>query len=152
MKRLALLFVLALCAQAQDYVAVKETALTGAAEVITIQQPATGALTVRFKTAWVDCSVACTITVERNGTGATATTLTPSPLNSGTAKAKAWSGSNVGTGTVISKFSLPAGSGVPLNLAGITLVGNGISKNLTIRTSSITGTVHINIVWTEVAP
>lgn len=152
MKRLILLLVFTLVAHAQDYSVVKETVLAAAAEVITVQQPASGALTVRLKSAYIDCSVACTITLERNGTVAAGSTITPAPLNAGTAKVTAWSSSTVGTGTVISKFTLPAGGGVPLDLSGISLIGNGTGKNFTIRTSSITGTVHVNIKLTEVAP
>lgn len=153
MKKLlaALLFTLAL--QAEDYVVVKETALTSAAEVITIQAPASGFTTgtARMVAGWVDCTVTCVVTVERNGTAATATALTRTPMNNtgSTSKMLAFSGSDVGTGTIIGKFELLNGGGAPIGLSGITFTGNGTTKNITIRISSITGTVHVNIRWTE---
>lgn len=138
--------------KAQDYAATKATTLAAAAEVVTIQQPAATAATVRFVGVYLDCSVACTYTLERNGTAASATTLTTVSLNAGSAasKALAWSGSNAGAGTVLFRGSLPAGGGVTLNLSGIVLSGVGTTKNVTLRTNSITGDVKIDFRWTEV--
>jgi hypothetical protein len=139
--------------KSQTYVAVKTTKLNNAAEVVTVQQPATGARTVRFLGAWLDCSVACTATLERNGTAASSTTLATAQVNPsvGTAStATAWSSSNVGAGTVIGAYSIPGAGGIPIGLTGIDNVGNGTAKNLTIRTNSITGTVDIIFKWQEV--
>lgn len=127
------------------YIVYKETTLSSAAEVITIQQPATGAKIVNVTDAYIYCSVACNPTVEINGTPATTTSLAviaggslqqPSAVT-------AWSGSNVGVGTVVSKIPVPAGTAFPLDMTGLQLSGPGTSKNITIRTDAITGTVRI---------
>lgn len=149
--RLAALLLLASCGFAQNYVVTKQTSLSGAAEVITVQQPATGSRQVSFKSAFVDCSVACTVTLERNGTAATATTLAVRNVNPGelAASAVAFSSSNVGTGTVLGTASLVAGGAVIFDLTGINFAqGSVANNNLTIRTSSITGTVDISISFT----
>ncbi len=75
----------------------KNTVLTAAAEVITLQQPATGSKTVNFIGFYIDCSVACTVTLERNGAAATSTALTVNNINPNepTIAGIAWSSSNV---------------------------------------------------------
>lgn len=153
-KLILALAVAASLAFGEDYVVVKESSLSSAAEAITVQQPAATAATVRFYSGWIDCSVTCTVTIERNGTAATATALTRTPLNNtgSTSKATAWSGSDVGTGTVIGKFTLWGGGGVPLGLDGVILTGTGTTKNVTVRIASMTGTVHVDIRWSEVLP
>src|SRR5690242_4256563 len=81
------------------FVAFKQTALAGTAEVITVQQPASGAKNVSFVAAYVDCSAVCTITLERDGTAATTTALTVVQVNPDfnvAATANAFSASNVG--------------------------------------------------------
>lgn len=152
MKRLLLLFLMGWGLNAQIFYSTsKTTALSGAAEVVTVQLPATGTNTVNFLGAWVDCTVACTLTVERNGAAATSTTLAVNNINPGqtAAAATGWSSSNVGTGTVISRIGIAAGGGVSIDLTKIRMTGNGTGQNLTIRTNSITGTVNITIVHSE---
>jgi len=143
------LLLLAAPAWSQAFIATKQTSLSGAAEVVTVQQPVSGARTVSFIGAYVDCSVACNITLERDGTAATATALTVVALNSGTPAATAWSSSDVGTGTVLARYKIPATGGLPINLAMKSMSGANTAKNLTLRTDSITGTVTITVVWTE---
>jgi len=153
MKLLGLLLVpLSLVAQIQ-FVAQKTTNLSGAAEVITVQQPASGPRTVEFRSAYIDCSVACTVTLERNGNAATSTSTPVVPVAAGTAQtatATAWASSNVGTGVVLQVSTISAGGFLVFDLAGITLPPKpDLSQNFTLRTSSITGTVNITIKWTE---
>jgi len=145
-----LLAPLVLCAQ-QTYSVTKSTALSSSAEVITVQQPASGSLTVNFVSAYIDSTAACSFTIERNGTAATSTPLTPAPVNYNQASATTtgWSGSNVGTGTVITNAGIAAGGGVVIDLSRIVMQGNGTYKNLTLRTASCTATVNIVIVYTE---
>lgn len=152
MKRL--LFALLVCAvglAAQEYTATKETDLSGAAEVVTVQQPATGAKTVRFVGAYIYCSVACNVTLERTGTAATSTALTRVPVHEdmAAAVATAWSSSNVGVGSVVGKYSIAAGGSTSIPMETMALYGNGTGKNVTLRTSSITGNVKIIIQWKE---
>jgi hypothetical protein len=150
---LLLLFSLPCYSQIYGYAAVKKTALVKTAEVITVQQPATGSTTVRFLGASVYCSVACEITVEKNGTAATTTTLAITRINPdfgpATGIATAWSSSNAGVGSVIGIYSIAAGATMTLDLSEIRLVGNGTGKNFTVRTDAITGTVIVNVQWEE---
>jgi len=136
---------------APGYVAIKETSLSSAAEKVTVQQPATSPVQVSFSTANVYCSVACDITLTMYGTAATATTLTPTAIGLAPgAQAVAFSGSNVGTGITIAKYSLGAGATINLDISKLSLArGQGGIQNLSIGTSSITGTARIQIFWTE---
>lgn len=156
MKKLLLLPLFFLPCFAQEYAVTKTTTLAGAAEVITVQQPATGARQVTFRSFYIDCSVACTISLERNGSAATSTTLAVNNINpgEGAATTTAWSSSNVGTGTVLAKYNINAGGSMTVDLTGIYFnQGNplGTATNLTIRTSSITGTVDIIVRYWEKA-
>lgn len=135
------------------YTATKTTALSGAAEVITVQQPATASRDVLFDSVYFDCSVACVITLERNGTAATTTALTANPINTGDVAAVtlAYNTSNVGTGTVIAKFNCVAACAQTIDLTGIKFkAGQTTSTNITLRSSSITGTVDITFKFKEV--
>ena len=162
MKRFLLLMLACVSAYAQDaiwntieptriFVAYREATLVAAAEVVTIQQPATAPANVWFDGLSVYCSVACSFTLERNGTAATATEFTPAAITPGlTAKAKAFGASDVGTGTVIARYVVPAGATVPVSVRGMKLRWNGgAGENLTIRTSSISGDVKILVRWGE---
>jgi hypothetical protein len=130
--------------------------LVSAAQVVTVQQPASASMQVVFQGAYIYCSVACSWTLERNGTAATSTTQTPTQVNPTTniaATATGWVSSNVGVGTVIGNYSLGAGQSLSINLAGVFMTGNGTGSNLTLRSSSVTGTTNCIIQWTErVAP
>lgn len=143
------------CCFGQIYYTVrKNTVLAGTAEVVTVQQPATGARYVSFNSAYFDCSVACFFTLERNGTAASSTTLAVNNLNPGESAATttAWSGSNVGTGTVIASYNCTAACSVSIDLTGTVFQQvNGTGVNLTLRSSSITGTVDIIFKYTEKA-
>lgn len=151
-KLLTLLLCLAGLGSAQQYVAYKEAALSAAASVVTVQQPAaTAPRVLRFANATLYCSAACDITLERSGTAATATALTPTPLKPSipAAKALAFHTSDVGVGTVLNKFSLAAGATLTVDLSAVSFIGTGTTKNLTLRTSSITGTARIAIQFSE---
>lgn len=134
------------------YSAYKSTALTAAAETITVQQPAVGsARRVTLKSASVYCSVDCTITFARSGTAATSTTLATIPQSPSYAAstATAWSASNVGAGTTLLVFAITAGNTQAFDLAGIEFLVGGTTQNFSAITSSITGTARIQITWTE---
>lgn len=162
-KLIALFALLAVAAVAQDdrhweYVAAKTITLSDATGALTIQQPATGSRTVRLISAYVECSVDCTVTVERDGTAATETALTAariSPTNAGgtvpAAKAGAYHTSDVGEGTDLTTALrlLATEQGKTLDLTGIYLVGDGATKNVTLRSSSITGEFSASIRWEE---
>lgn len=150
-----LLFVIILAGgvcQGQTYTVTKQTALSGAAETVTVQQPASGSRQVTFISAYFDCSVACSFTMSVNGTAATATTLAVNNVNPAetAASAKAFSGSNVGSGTTIATYNCTAACSVPIDLTNVTFAqGLGTSTNLTLKSSSITGTVDIIFKFSE---
>ena len=132
------------------YTVSKTTVLSGSAEVITVQQPATGAKIVGFVGVYIDSTATCAITIERNGTAATSTTLIPAKVNPDQTApvATGWSASNVGTGTVITVATV--NGFFYQDLSKVYLYGNGTSKNLTVRTGSCSATVDIVITFTEV--
>lgn len=154
MRPAILALVLVLCAGAQDranrYIAEKETSLSAAAETVTIQTPTSAGKTVVFEGAWVYCSVACTFTLSQNGTAATTTTLAIRPVNvSPASKAVGFSSSNVGAGQLLATYSVAAGQTYPITLSTVWLEHNSTANNLSIATSSITGTARITIQFTE---
>lgn len=154
--RLLLLILAWLPCQAQIYyTAAKTTSLSAGNEVITLQAPATAAAmtkNIQLVGAAVTCSVACTATLERDGTAATTTTLASAALlkSSPAATTAAYSSSNVGTGTVLSSYSIPAAGTLSFDLSAKWLASAG--ENVTIRTSAITGTVYITFMWIEWNP
>jgi len=134
------------------YSVTKSTALTAAAEVITVQQPAANAKIVRFVSVYVDSTVATLLSLEVNGAAATATTLVPVSVNPSSEPAavfKAFSASDSSGGTVIGTYSIAAGSFLTIDLSNIKFLTTGTNNNLTLRTNSITGTVHITFVVKE---
>lgn len=145
------LFVSSFCS-AQVYVARKQTVLTAAAEVVTIQQPTSASRQVTFIGAYFDCSVACSFTLEVNGTPATTTTLAVNNVNpvETVAKSTAFSASNVGTGTVLFSYNCANACSQSIDLTGIVFAqGSSNITNLTLRSSSITGTVDIGFKFSE---
>lgn len=152
MLRAILLVLMAIPALAQGtYWVEVETSLSGAAEAVTVHRPSTnGSRNVSFADASVYCSAACTFTVERDGTAPTATTVATVKTNSTqvASSATAWKApNNVGTANrTLAKNYVSAG-----NTLAIGLEDNELrpGDNLTIRTSSITGTAKITIRWRE---
>ena len=140
------------------YTVSKTTSLSGAAEIITVQgvsansanATAATANLIAFQSASVTCSAACTFTVERDGTPATTTSQVPTGIDAQypASTATAYNTSNVGSGTVLSAYQLPAAGTITLNLMGKTIRTGG--SNFSIRTNSITATVNINIQYAEV--
>lgn len=154
MKKLLFLFLfcLGLLPAQIVYVATKTTALSGSAEIVTVQASNTQAVATRFIGAFIDSSSAsCGITIEWKGTPATASTLTVAtlPPATSTAISSAYSSSNVGTGTVIYRGTVPSGGGVWVDLSKAFWNTATIANNLTVRTASCTTTVDINIYFQE---
>lgn len=157
MKTLVILAFVAASLGAQtlaSFTATRET--TGTTEKVTIQQPASGSRTVVFKEAYVYCSSGCDIAQSRNGTGATSMALTRQPLNPEavpSAAATAWHTSNVGAGSAIAPtvtLGSTTGYEKTLDLSGIRLVGDGITKNYTVSvTNAGGGTIRVVIKWSE---
>jgi hypothetical protein len=140
----------------KHYVAVKETTLSGAAEAVTIAQPATASgQVIWMDLATVYCSVACVVTVERGGTAASTTALTPTPMSAGlvAARAKAFHSSNAGSGAELGKYRIAAGGEKTISLRGVRLRnGGGATEQLTVSTDAITGVARIQIKWAEAQP
>lgn len=150
MRLLLTLLIFAGSALAQEFVLIREEVLSGATAVVTVQQPAANGRRVNFRSAWIDTTADIVVTIERNGTAASATSTTPAPLNPpGTSTALGYYASNVGVGTVVSKFACKADSICTVDLSRLVMSGSGTGKNLTIRIASTTATVHIGIAWAE---
>ena len=151
MRILVLSVLLIGCLRAADFLAFKSTVLSGTAETVTVQQPATGAKSVSFLDGWAYCSVACTVTLSRSGTAATTTALTPVSLSqpTETVATTAFHTSNVGSGTTLATYDLVAGQTISLDLRSLAMIGNNTARNLSIGVGSITGTVMIGIKWRE---
>lgn len=135
-----------------DFVVNKTTTLASAAEVITVQLVTSKQSIVKFYGVYVDSTVATSFTVEINGAAATSTALTPVAINPSTGytpQITGWSASNVGAGSVVARFSVGAGSGLYFDLSNVILTGSNTNTNLTVRSSSISGTVDINIYGAE---
>ncbi len=127
----------------------REVTLVTSADALTIQQAAADAKDTLPLSATFYCSVACTVTLELNGTAATATAGTVVDLLglSNTSTTTAWTASNVGTGTVVSKYVLAAAATYVVDLTAIRISGSSTAKNLTVRVSSISGDFKANILW-----
>lgn len=149
------LFALSLFGQAPKlptHFVYKATSLSGAAEKVTVQQVTGGnSASVRFTTATVYCSVACTVYIGQNVSAATTTTLAISSYNAAPpSRSAAFSSSNGGSITAKPSFTVAAGQTWTFDLSMFLLARNsGSANNLSIGTSSITGDVTIQINWTE---
>lgn len=153
MRKFLIAFVLiSAAANAQVFfTAAKQTSLTATAEVVTIQQSTTGAKTVNFSGAYFDCSVACTVTLERSGSLATSTTLAIKELNheGATSTLTAWSSSNSSGGNVIGNYNCGGECHMSIDLSKIVFTRANTNDNLTIRSSAITGTFSVVFLWSE---
>lgn len=142
---LALLCVFPVLAQ-NSFTYEKETSLSSATEKVTIHLATASEKTVRFTGATVYCSVACVVTLSRDGTAPTTTAGTAVALNTGTAGAVPYHASNVGSSTSIKKYNISAGTELSIDLSDKGLVAG---KNLSLATDSITGTARIFVQWQE---
>lgn len=150
-KFIAFTFLVATCS-AQVYTASTNVTVAGSAAALTIQQPASASRQVTFISAYFDCSVACVFTLSVNGTPATATAGTVNNVNPAetAAKATAWTASNVGAGTTLTTYNCTSACSFSIDLTGITFAqGLGTGTNLTLKSSSITGTVDIIFKFSE---
>lgn len=127
------------------------TALSGAAEVLTVQQPTSPTKVIRIKRVLIDATVACAITIERDGVAASTTAQTPVPVSNKTPASTAlgYNTSNATSVTVLANHGIPANS-LPIELPQDTTLFDA-SSNFTVRTASITGTVNITIEFEESA-
>lgn len=137
----------------QMFTTTKTTALTSAAEVLTVQHLSTAKKSVTLLTGYAYCSVDCTVTLERSGTVATGTTNTIVNLNPNNVfmqgvTSQAYNASNVGVGTIINTYNITGGSFISIDLSYFQLPG-GVSDNLTLRGNSITGTETLQLTWKE---
>lgn len=145
----AIVACLAAAAFAQDsrpqYITFKETA--SATEKLTIQKPVGATKSIIFDYAKVYCTVATTATLSIDGTAATTTTLTPTPMNeSPVSTALAFRSSNVGAGTVMDTYSVPAATTYTIDLSKFYINNDAVvPRNLTIATDTSSGTCRITI-------
>ena len=130
----------------------KATGLSSAASVVTVQLGnVTTAKAAYMLKAAVYCSVQCEITLERDGSQATTTAIVPAATRGSapTVSSVAYRSSNVGTGTVLARYVVTAGSTMPIDLTDVILVPQRILENFSIRTAAITGDAIIVIKWRE---
>ncbi len=143
-------------AQALDtprYITYKQTD-SATSEKITIQQVTGGkSNTVHFDKAVIQCSdsAGCVVTLSQNGTAATTTALSIIPVNlSPGSRSVAFSGSNVGTGTVLGTYTLSAAGMLVLDISQLYLSRNaGGSNNLTIGITGASQTFKVQVNHTE---
>jgi len=133
--KILILGLLAIAAHAVEYTIVSD--VTGTSNVVTIQQdPNATPKVVAGVEAGVAVDGACTVTIERSGTAATATagTLNPVVSTSSTAAVKVYTGSDVGTGTVLSKIKLTSAGFARFPLSSIRLAAiKDATQNFTVR-------------------
>jgi hypothetical protein len=134
-----------------SFMATRSSSLSGSTEVITIQTASTATKMLHFRGVAISCSVACTATIERDGTAATATSFSIVPINQRypASVATAYRSSDVGSGTVLAVYDISAGGLLPIDLTDKYLYPG---ENLTVRISSITGTARITFQWEELRP
>lgn len=136
-------------ANANRYLVVRESSLSSSTETITIQQPAGATTAVALECMDVYASVATEIFFYQNQTPASTTAMTVTPLNTSTnPNQTAYRSSNVGSGspTAYKAYYVPAGGTMVFDLSKIVLPrGAGTSSNWSVGTSSVTGTVRIQI-------
>ena len=128
---------------------VERKSTTDTAEAVTVQIASGSARTARMTGATVYCSVEAEVTVERDGAAATATPLTVLKMNSedATASATAYHSSDVGAANrTTARHIVAAGGTILLDLSPHILLAG---ENITIRTAHASGTVIINVQWTE---
>jgi len=125
--------------------------LSAAACDVTVQQPASGSKWVVFHYFEVYCSVACEVTVSRDGTAATATAATEVNFNGGvTPTVTAFIDSDAGAGTTLWTFQVAAGETVGRSLSGFFLEDDdSTANNLTVQTDAITGDAKVLIAGQE---
>jgi len=146
------LLCLPLFGQRGTYTATRKVALSGTAEVVTIQLPADAAATsAQLIDASVYCSVACELSLELNGSTATGTAVTAVATQSGysAATAAVYRSSTSTGGAVQSIQEVPAGQTLLLDLADIGLRRLTSPENFTIRGPTMTGTIVITLKWRE---
>lgn len=131
------------------YTAHKDTTLSGAAEVVTIRVPSGTNKSAFLIDAALYCSVACTVTLEIQGTYSSGTTITPTKSNSNHAASEilATYSTSIASTTTVAKYTLSAGEKLPLDMRGYVL--NTAEDAITFRTSSITGVANILVRWEQ---
>lgn len=116
--------------------------------VLTIQQPATNASQVKFRSAWFYCAADQAVTLSWNGTGATTTagTAKPIPPTFVGATAKVFTASNVSGGTAGPVYHVPGGSTFAVDLSVFAMGTTGINTNLNF---SPDGSCTLSVAWQE---
>lgn len=144
-------------AQLDTYTVSYSATLSAATTAISIQLPTTGSYQVEVVEATAQCSAACPIRLERNGTaaaanGSTINSVSPVAVNPETTppelqaapNANAFSGSGIPIGTAVTPtWIIPAGAILPFG-GGRVLSGSGGGTNYIMRIpTSYTGDVTL---------
>lgn len=142
----------------QGYVLQKTTNLSSTFEALTVDAPGTNttARIIRFKSAYADCVNACILTLSRSGDAPSvaAAPQVPKNLNKGEGASQAfgYNASNSATnGTILEVYSLPANGTILVDLTGKTMeLSSSADDNLTWSTGSMSGVVHLQLIWQEI--
>lgn len=136
--------------QLRNFFVVRKAYSSATAEKTTIQLPAnTSGSRVRLIDLTVYCSVACTVTQERDGTAATTTSVAPVKLNAqsqATLTVEAYASSNVGSAAyTYAVLPLAAGQIQTFDLEDVKLIGTTGAVNYSVAIASATGTYEVII-------
>lgn len=152
MKKLLLILLMCLPLFSQDlgtYTVERKSTLAASAEVVTVRLASDATAKARLVSASVYSSVELEVTLERDGKFVSGTGLTENERNpdyDATAAAVATYGTNISGTTVIGRQVVNAGSTVVFDLLGLEL---SAAEAFTVRTASGTGTVIVNVQWSE---
>jgi hypothetical protein len=134
MKHLIVILLTGVALNAQTHVS-KSSRTSVTTEKLTIAHDASNAVSIQGCIAWIQATVAGTVSVEVGGAAATTTAVTPVPVSPGAAaaKAKAFSNSNVGAGTDVGfAYRFSANTPFPVNLKSIFLLTSASTQNFTV--------------------
>jgi hypothetical protein len=135
----------------------KTSSPSGAAEVVTLVHPATASKSARLVGMYIYSAVLTTFSLERAGVFTSSTAITivnnnPANPNTTASQCSAGYGASVTTVNTINTWTIgitpPDGQYVDLTPFNIQMSG-GIADNITVRTSSITGSLTIALFWRE---
>lgn len=128
------------------------SSLSGTASVLTIEHPTGNNENDKIVSAYLYCSVACTVSLERGGTVPTATAGTVNSMNTkitgATTNVTVWTGSTSTGGVVENTYDLNA-SFISLDASLFQFSAN-TEDNVTLRSSSVTGVVALQLVWQKI--
>jgi len=153
----AVLVILAIAAPAQApqtprFIAGHTYSLTASPAYFTLQLPANSPKRIYLIAASVECQEACTVAQDMNGNAAETDEITATRISGATftPTLDVYAPSNAGFGANLSTLTVPAETPYPLDLSSVTLEQlKSTVQTYNIRTSAVTGTARIYVIWAE---